>query len=308
VEKHTRRTKLRPATRGPLLFSCCLANAVGVLRLVRHNRPVPEKLDGARFDEGDPIITPDSVVGYTAARAQLAVAELGVAPVVIAVWGQRLFDGLSARLAAAPLRHWWYGQRTPHVVGIAGKQPVSLVLLPVGAPGTVMIMEELIAAGAKAFLGMGLAGSLQHDLGPGAAVLAQAAVRDEGTSGHYADLAEDACAENTLSAIVGAALAHAGIATAAGRVWTTDAPYRELSQTVARLRKAGVLAVDMETSAMYVLGAHREIAVANLLLISDVLSDPWLPAFHDECLAEALETAQDAMVQAASNALNHGRR
>ena len=269
---------------------------------------MPEKLDGARFDEGDPIITPDSVVGYTAGRAQLAVAELGVAPAVVAVWGQRLFDGLSARLAAAPLRHWWYGQRTPHVVGIAGEQPVSLVLLPVGAPGTVMIMEELIAAGAKAFLGMGLAGSLQHDLGPGAAVLAQAAVRDEGTSGHYADLAEDACADKTLSAILGAALADAGIATAAGRVWTTDAPYRELSQTVARLRKAGVLAVDMETSAMYVLGAHREIAVANLLLISDVLSDPWLPAFHDECLAEALETAQDAMVQAASNALNHGRR
>jgi hypothetical protein len=120
---------------------------------------VPEKLNGARFDEGDPLITPDAAVGYAAARAQLAVAELGVAPVVIAVWGQRLFDGLSARLDAAPLRNWW-GDHLPHVVGIAGEQPVSLVLLPVGAPGTVMIMEELIAAGARAFLGFGLAGSL----------------------------------------------------------------------------------------------------------------------------------------------------
>lgn len=293
-------------TLGRLLLSC--ADAVGVLRLVRHNRPVPENLDGARSDEGDPIVTPDSVVGYTAARAQLSVAELGVAPVVIAVWGQRLFDGLSARLCAAPLRHWWYGPRTPHVVGVAGEQPVSLVLLPVGAPGTVMIMEELITAGAEAFLGMGLAGSLQHDLGPGAAVLAQAAVRDEGTSGHYADLAEEARADSTLSAIVGTALADAGIPAAAGLVWTTDAPYRELRQTVARLRQAGVLAVDMETSAMYVLGAYRDIAVANLLLIGDVLGDPWLAAFHDDRLAEALETAQDAMVQAASNALRHGRR
>jgi uridine phosphorylase len=267
---------------------------------------VPEKLYGARFDEGDPLITPDAAVGYAAARAQLAVAELGVAPVVIAVWGQRLFDGLSARLDAAPLRNWWYGQRIPHVVGIAGEQPVSLVLLPVGAPGTVMIMEELIAAGARAFLGFGLAGSLQHGLGPGAAVLAQAAVRDEGTSGHYANPDEDARADESLSGIVRAALADAGIATAAGRVWTTDAPYRELRQTVARLRQGGVLAVDMETSAMYVLGAHREIPVANLLLISDVLSDPWHPAFYDDSLAKALEAAQDAMVQAASNSYARG--
>lgn len=278
-----------------------------LVRHVRHNHSVPERLGGARLDEGDPIITPDAVVGYTAARAQLAVAELGVAPVVIAVWAQRLFGGLTARLSAAPLRHWWYGPRTPHVVGLASGQPVSLVLLPVGAPGTVMIMEELIAAGARAFLGLGLAGSLQPGLGPGAAVLAQAAVRDEGTSGHYADPAKEARADESLSAVVATALADAAIAATAGRVWTTDAPYRELRQTVARLRRGGVLAVDMETSAMYVLGAYREIAVANLLLIGDVLSDPWLPAFHDDRLAGALEAVQDVMVQAASNALPRDR-
>lgn len=73
-----------------------------------------------------------------------------------------------------------------------------------------------------------------------------------------------------------------------------------------RLRTAGVLAVDMETSAMYVLGAVRGTPVANLLLISDVLSDPWKPAFHHAELAEAREAAQDAMVQAASRALRRG--
>ncbi|HEY3957820.1 MAG TPA: hypothetical protein VGM53_31010 [Streptosporangiaceae bacterium] len=130
---------------------------------------MPEKLHRPR-GEGDPLISPDAAVAHNAARAGVTLAELGVAPVVITVWGRRLFDGLRSRLDAAPLRHWWYGQRVPHVVGLAGEQPVSLVLLPVGAPGTVMIMEELIAAGARAFLGFGLAGGLQSHCGPGTAV------------------------------------------------------------------------------------------------------------------------------------------
>jgi uridine phosphorylase len=266
---------------------------------------VPEELHRPR-GEGDPLISPDAAVAYSAARAGVTLAELGVAPVVITVWGRRLFNGLRARLDAAPLRHWWYGQRVPHVVGHAGEQPVSLVLLPVGAPGTVMIMEELIAAGGRAFLGFGLAGGLQSYCGPGTAVLAHTALRDEGTSGHYADPAEDARADESLAGIVRSAMADAGVAAVAGRVWTTDAPYRELRQTVARLREDGVLAVDMETSAMYVLGTHRGTAVANLLLISDVLSDPWNPAFNDPRLNEAIEAAQNGMVQAAGNALING--
>jgi hypothetical protein len=62
----------------------------------------------------------------------------------------------------------------------------------------------------------------------------------------------------------------------------------------------------METSAMYILGVHRAAAVANLLLISDVLSDPWNPAFHDPRLHEAIEAAQNGMVRAAGNALMNG--
>lgn len=74
-------------------------------------------LDGTRLDEGEPLITPEASVGYSAALEGLTVAELGAAPVVITVWGQRMFDGLRSRLAAEPLRGWWYGTRVPHVLG-----------------------------------------------------------------------------------------------------------------------------------------------------------------------------------------------
>lgn len=66
----------------------------------------------------------------------------------------------------------------------------------------------------------------------------------------------------------------------------------------------GVLAVDMETSVMYILGVHRSVPVANLLLISDILSDPWQPAFHHERLDHAMAPVQAAMVQAAGSALS----
>lgn len=88
----------------------------------------------------------------------------------------------------------------------------------------------------------------------------------------------------------------------AGCVWTTDAPYRELAGTVARLRSAGVLAVDAKTSAMYVLGLHRNVPVANVLLISDVLSDPWRPAFGSPELAAALDAMPSVIERAAAGA------
>jgi len=261
---------------------------------------VTRSLEGARAGEGDPLIRPDAFIEYLAAQAGVSIQELRVASVVVAVWSRPLYDGLTALLAAEQARAWWSGS---HAVGMAAGQAVSLVLLPVGAPGTVMAMEELIAAGAKAFIGSGLAGGLQPDCGPGSAVVATAAIRDEGTSRHYADQSVDARADEGLSKILLAELAASGMRAQAGCVWTTDAPYRELAGTVSRLRSAGVLAVDAETSAMYILGMHRRVPVANVLLISDVLSDSWLPAFASPEFAAALATLPTAIERVITSAL-----
>ena len=57
--------------------------------------------------------------------------------------------------------HWIYGNRQHFFTGDVHGNRVSFLQAPVGAPGTVMIMEELIACEAKVFLGLGWAGSLQ---------------------------------------------------------------------------------------------------------------------------------------------------
>ena len=55
----------------------------------------------------------------------------------------------------------------------------------VGAPTTIMHMEELMAWGAKRFVVLGMAGAISDKLRPGDIVVCSKSIRDEGTSHHY---------------------------------------------------------------------------------------------------------------------------
>ena len=61
---------------------------------------------------------------------------------------------------------------------------------------------------------------------------------------------------------------------AAGKVWTTDAIYRETRQKVDRRRAEGCLAVEMEAAAFFAVARFREIRFAQLLYGGDDLSGP----------------------------------
>ena len=55
-----------------------------------------------------------------------------------------------------------------------------------GSGGAAMVMEELIALGARAFLAIGSCGCLDAGIAEGHLIVPTAAYRDEGTSYHYA--------------------------------------------------------------------------------------------------------------------------
>ena len=67
---------------------------------------------------------------------------------------------------------------TGSVDGVA----VSVTSTGIGAPSTAIAAEELIAIGADTLIRVGTAGSIASDLHTGDLVVAQASVRDEGTS------------------------------------------------------------------------------------------------------------------------------
>jgi purine-nucleoside phosphorylase len=83
-----------------------------------------------------------------------------------------------------------------------------------------------------------------------------------------------------------------GVCARAGAVWTTDAVFRETRDEVTRHQRNGVLAVEMECSALFTVGGFRGIEVAALLVVSDDLSSlTWRPGFKDPRFIRGREMA-----------------
>jgi uridine phosphorylase len=147
-----------------------------------------------------------------------------------------------------------------------------------GAPVIAAEAEELIALGAKRLIAFGPAGGLQPHLAPGTVVVVDGAIRDEGTSRHYLPPGAEACADPGLSERLASAVRGRGVAVRTGMAWTTDAPFRETAADVAHHRERGVLAVDMESAALFAVAAYRRVPAAVALVIGDSLAGGrWQP-------------------------------
>ena len=77
------------------------------------------------------------------------------------------------------------------------------------------------------------------------------ALRDEGTSYHYAAPSEYGEADPRLVAMAVEALSRNSLHAVVGSSWTTDAPFRETAEAIEAARSKGVLAVEMEAAALY---------------------------------------------------------
>ncbi len=167
--------------------------------------------------------------------------------------------------------------------GKIGKKGSLTLLGPfLGAPQAVMGMEKMIALGAKRFWILGWCGSLQPNLRVGDLVIPTVAICEEGTSQHYPIGEKKPKTDEKLNHMLEKALNEKGQAFKKGRVWTTDAPYRETPVKVKRYQKRGALAVEMEMSALMTLAIYRKVKLAGLLVISDELFDlKWHPGFRN---------------------------
>ena len=159
-----------------------------------------------------------------------------------------------------------------------------------GAPVAVTLSESLIAAGVKRIMNIGIAGTLQKHINIGDIVVCDKAIRDEGTSYHYLPPDTYAYPHSGLTNLITETLDKNGTEYFTGPSWTIDAPYRETIAEVTKYQQEGVLTVEMEASALFALGKHRNIEVGALFTISDSLADlKWRPAFHSEKTVKGLE-------------------
>lgn len=155
----------------------------------------------------------------------------------------------------------------------------------VGAPMAVICLEKLIALGAKKIILYGWCGSLQEDLRVLDVFLPTEALSEEGSSRHYQDQSPDdqqnrIAASPALQKRLGEILTKADFTYQTGKIWTTDAPYRETRAKVIDYAARGICGVDMEFSALCSVAAFRDVDLAAAMLVSDELwRQPWQAQF-----------------------------
>ena len=132
---------------------------------------------------------------------------------------------------------------------LAGRT-VGIVGCAVGAPFAVLIAEELFVSGCRLLLSLTSAGQITPSGPTPYFVIIDRALRDEGTSYHYAPSSEYADADPELVAMAAKAICD-GQKAVVGSSWTTDAPFRETTDAIEAARSKGILAVEMEAAALY---------------------------------------------------------
>lgn len=139
---------------------------------------------------------------------------------------------------------------------LAGK-PAGVIGRVVGAPFAVLVAEELFACGCRVLISITSAGQINAAGIPPYFVVIDRALRDEGTSYHYAGPAAFAEADPHIVNAAMSALADKGLRAYVGASWTTDAPFRETASAITASRARGILAVEMEAAALYTFARKR---------------------------------------------------
>lgn len=248
-------------------------------------------------------VTPQRYVQYVAKHRRITISDFDVAPVVVLTWQPRLLNELVRRTGAKRSRQWLYGDEHPLYTGGVTGQRISFVRVPIGAAGTVVHMEELIACGARCIVGLGHAGSLQPTVPVGTLFIPTFCFSEEGVSEHYRrDGVQKTTPSDHLVQLLQASCRAEQAHMVEGTICSTDAPYRETKTKIQRLIKNSTLGIDMETSAMTVVGWFRGVETCNILVISDELGmEEWRPLFDTPKVLDGENLAIRAVLHWASH-------
>jgi purine-nucleoside phosphorylase len=157
----------------------------------------------------------------------------------------------------------------------------------------VMLLENLIAWGARQIIFIGWCGAVSDSVKIGDIILPTAGYIDEGTSKHYGAAGNSPYQANfPMLAKVRQVLVKNKCDFHEGAVWTTDAIYRETRAEVSAHQQQGILAVEMEISALYTAALFRRVDLAGILVVSDELSaSHWRPGFKNARFVQNRKTA-----------------
>ena len=251
---------------------------------------------------GPVVLTPESLLQHRVDHLGHRVPD-GIPPCVVMTYQPQLLASVRQREATTAVEVGGFAgtihslDRTNGTVGVVGG-------FGIGAPAAVAVFEELVSYGCTTFMSVGAAGGLSDDVEIGDVVVCTDAIRDEGVSHHYADAELVAAADPELVAAMRSAFDTMGVTARSGSNWTTDALFKETVGEVTSYAARGVLTVDMEASALFVVAAHRGISLGSAFCVSDVLSGGvWRAGFDGDFFVDNLTHLFNAAVAALESTL-----
>ena len=155
---------------------------------------------------------------------------------------------------------------------------VSVTSTGIGGPSASIAMEELVMSGADTFIRIGTCGGMQLEVKSGDVVIANGAIRMEGTSREYAPIEFPAVADiSVTNALIQAAVElekpyHVGVVQCKDSFYGQHAPERmpvsyELLNKWEAWKRMGCLASEMESAALFIVASHLRVRAGSCFLV-----------------------------------------
>jgi DeoD family purine-nucleoside phosphorylase len=169
-------------------------------------------------------------------------------------------------------------------------KPVSVQATGMGCPSAAIVVEELVQLGVKRLLRVGTCGGLQPDLSLGDLIVAVSAVASDRTVEKLVGF-EPHVPTADFSLVHGAVHAAKGLGkpVRVGPIVSSDLFYNPDEGQYERWSSRGILAVEMEASILFTLGALRKVQAGCLLTVSDVVVEGEFVRISDEEMRAAVD-------------------
>ena len=161
------------------------------------------------------------------------------------------------------------------MVGTYRGHPITATSTGMGCPSTAIAVEELARVGVTSFIRVGSTGALQPGINPGDLVISEGSYRNDGTSDAYVPKGYPAVPDLGITLrLVEEARAEAegkGFAVHSGLNVTDDAFYAEPPEWTQRMSGLGMLNVEMESAALFVVARQRGLRAGMICSVSSNL-------------------------------------
>ena len=162
--------------------------------------------------------------------------------------------------------------------GEVGAKEVFVCSTGIGGPSTAIAMEELAMAGVTTFIRVGTCGGINVDVNGGDIVVATSAVRQEGTSLHYAPIEYPAAANFDVVKALHDTAQYYGSKVHTGIVQCKDSFYGQHSPETMPVdyellnkweawKKLGVLASEMESATLFTVANKLGVRAGTILSV-----------------------------------------